>query len=168
LRAFVWISKRHPELRLLLVGDGPLRAQNEALARALSVDDSVEFLGWRGRAEVRRLLRNCHVFVLPSRSEPFGIVVAEALACRRPVVASAVGGIQEIIENGRCGVLVEPDDPERLAKAILRVLEDDVLRERIAEAGLERAVDQFSCKRTGGRYERLYSTLLADGSLAAK
>lgn len=160
LRAFVRISKRHTNLRLLLVGDGPLRHQNEALAHALSIANSVEFLGWRSRAEVGRLLRNCLVFVLPSRSEPFGIVVVEALACRRPVVASSVGGIQEIIDNERSGIIVEPDRPEQLAEAVLRVLEDATLRERIANAGLRRVEEHFSCERTGSRYEGLYSTLL--------
>jgi glycosyltransferase involved in cell wall biosynthesis len=161
LRAFSKISKRHTDLRLLLVGDGPLRSQNEALAHALSVANSVDFLGSRSRAEVGRLLRNCLLFVLPSRSEPFGIAVAEALACGRPVVASSVGGIQEIIENERSGILVEPDRPEQLADAVLRVLEDVVLRERIANAGLRRVKDDFSSHRTGSRYEGLYSTLLA-------
>jgi glycosyltransferase involved in cell wall biosynthesis len=98
--------------------------------------------------------------VLPSRSEPFGIVVVEALACRRPVVASSVGGIQEIIDNERSGIIVEPDRPEQLAEAVLRVLEDATLRERIANAGLRRVEEHFSCERTGSRYEGLYSTLL--------
>ena len=109
-------------VRLVLVGDGPLRPQHEAQARALALGGRVEFLGERGRAEVARLLHGCSIFVLPSRSEPFGLVVTEALACRKAVVASAVGGIPEIIEDGRSGVLVEPDNPPALARALARML----------------------------------------------
>jgi hypothetical protein len=99
--------------------------------------------------------------VLPSRSEPFGMVVTEALACRKAVVASAVGGIPEIIEDGRSGVLVEPDDPGALARALTRMLNDHALRERLAAAGYERVLERFACERMGAEYERLYATLLA-------
>jgi glycosyltransferase involved in cell wall biosynthesis len=161
LRAFARIAPEQPRLRLLLVGDGPLRAQLEALARELHLDDRVEFLGMRGRAEVARLLRGCRIFVLPSRAEPFGMVVAEALASRRPVVATSVGGIAEIIEDGRSGLLVPPDDPEALARALTRVLGDDALGAALAECGYARAIANFGCESMGRRYEQLYADLLA-------
>jgi glycosyltransferase involved in cell wall biosynthesis len=164
LKAFARLTGGPRDLRLLLVGDGPLRLQLEALAQSLSLDDRVTFLGSRERAEVARLLQDCTVFVLPSRSEPFGIVVAEALACRKPVVASAVGGIPEIIESGRTGVLVEPDDPDALAGALARVLGSEALRESIAEAGHQRVRDQFGCDAMSARYGRVYAALLAGGA----
>jgi glycosyltransferase involved in cell wall biosynthesis len=161
LRAFAQVSETHRVLRLLLVGDGPLRRQHEELARSLSLQDRVEFLGWRGRAEVARLLQDCEIFVLPSRSEPFGLVVAEALACGKAVVASAVGGIPEIIEDGRSGVLVEPDQPAALARELLALLADDSLRESLGQAGYERVTQLFSCEAMSARYEGLYSSLLS-------
>jgi glycosyltransferase involved in cell wall biosynthesis len=161
LAAFAEIGDAHRSVRLVLVGDGPLRPQHEAQARALALEDRVEFLGERGRAEVARLLHGCSIFVLPSRSEPFGVVVTEALACRKAVVASAVGGIPEIIEDGRSGVLVEPDNPGALARALIRMLDDRALRERLAEAGYERVRERFVCDRMSARYEHLYSGLLA-------
>jgi len=164
LKAFARLSGGPRGLRLLLVGDGPLRQQLEALARSLAVNDRVAFLGSRERAEVARLLQDCTLFVLPSRSEPFGIVVAEALACRKPVVASAVGGIPEIIESGRTGVLVEPDDPDALAEALAHVLESETLRESIAEAGHRRVRDQFGCDAMSASYGRVYAALLAGGA----
>lgn len=160
LTAFAEIGDAHRGVRLLLVGDGPLRRQHEAQARALALDGRVEFLGERGRAEVARLLHGCSIFVLPSRSEPFGMVVIEALACRKAVVASAVGGIPEIIEDGRSGVLVEPDNPGALARALTRMLDDHALRERLADAGYERVQERFGCERMGAEYERLYAALL--------
>jgi glycosyltransferase involved in cell wall biosynthesis len=161
LAAFAEIGDAHRGVRLLLVGDGPLRAQHEAQARALALNGRVEFMGERGRAEVARLLHGCSIFVLPSRSEPFGVVVTEALACRKAVVATAVGGIPEIIEDGRSGVLVEPDNPGALARALTRMLDDHALRERLADAGYERVLEHFACNRMGAGYERLYSALLA-------
>jgi glycosyltransferase involved in cell wall biosynthesis len=160
LTAFAEIGDAHRGVRLLLVGDGPLRLQHEAQARALALDGRVEFLGERDRAEVARLLHGCSIFVLPSRSEPFGMVVTEALACRKAVVASAVGGIPEIIEDGRSGVLVEPDNPRALARALTRILDDHALRERLADAGYERVQERFACERMGAEYQRLYSALL--------
>ena len=165
LRAFARISETHRVVRLLLVGDGPLRRQHEELARSLSLQDRVEFLGWRSRAEVSRLLRDCEIFVLPSRSEPFGVVVAEALACQKAVVASAVGGIPEIVENGRTGVLVEPDHPAALARELLTLLEDGSLRKSLGHAGYQRVVECFSRETMSARYESLYSAL-ASGSRA--
>jgi glycosyltransferase involved in cell wall biosynthesis len=160
LEAFAEIGDAHRGVRLLLVGDGPLRAQLEAQARALALGRRVEFLGQRDRAEVARLLHGCSIFVLPSRSEPFGMVVTEALACHKPVVASAVGGIPEIIEDGRSGVLVEPDNPRALARALARILDDHGLRERLGKAGYERVRQRFDCERMAAEYEHLFSTLL--------
>jgi L-malate glycosyltransferase len=160
LRAFARISEATRCLRLVLVGDGPLRREHEELAHSLALDGRVQFLGWRARPEVARLLWDCDLFVLPSRSEPFGIVVAEALACRKAVVASSVGGIPEIIEDGVSGVLVKPDDPAALAQAVLALLEDRPRREALARAGYERALERFTCEATGTRYQQMYSTLV--------
>jgi glycosyltransferase involved in cell wall biosynthesis len=159
LRAFVAIRRHHPAIRLRLVGDGPMRRALEQLARDLSIAHKVDFLGARGRAEVAKELEGCAVFVLPSRAEPFGIVVVEALVRRRPVVASAAGGIPEIIEDGHSGILVTPDDPNALAAALLRVLGDKALSESIARQGEVRARAMFGKTMMGSRYEGLYESL---------
>jgi len=162
LKAFAQVVRTQPSLRLLLVGDGPLRQQHEDLARSLSLEQRVDFLGWRGRPEIARLLRDCALFVLPSRSEPFGMVVAEALASHKAVVASAVGGISEIIESGRNGLLVQPDDPDALARALVTVLEDGALRESMAAAGYGRVREHFGCEEMSARYGRVYEAVLND------
>jgi glycosyltransferase involved in cell wall biosynthesis len=160
LHAFARIAPKRPELRLQLAGDGPLRGPLEDLARKLSLEGRVEFLGWRGRAEVAQLLRRCRAFVLPSRSEPFGMVVAEALVSGCPVVASAVGGIAEIVEDGKSGLLVPPEDPDALARALERVLDDDAFASSIAATGQARALARFGCDQMGANYVRLYADLL--------
>jgi glycosyltransferase involved in cell wall biosynthesis len=165
LNAFARIAEAYRPLRLVLVGDGPLRHHHEELARSLRLHERVAFLGGRGRAEVARLLRECEIFVLPSRSEPFGVVIAEALACQKAVVASAVGGIPEIIEDGRTGILVEPDRPAALAGAVLALLQDVPRRESLAQAGYRRVVEHFSCEKMGAGYESLYAALV-DGHRA--
>ena len=159
LKAFVPVSRADPHTRLLLIGDGPLREELQEQARRLALGDRVVFMGRRGRAEVAQLLRRCRVFVLPSRSEPFGIAVVEALLCRRPVVASAVGGIAEIIEDQRSGLLVRAEDDRALAHALLRLLEDEALGRVLAENGYRSARERFTPELMGSRYERLFLAL---------
>jgi glycosyltransferase involved in cell wall biosynthesis len=164
LRAFQSVRKSHSDLHLILIGDGPLRSRLEALAAGLSLGNAVRFLGWQGRSEVRVLLHQCRLFVLPSRSEPFGIAVIEALACAKAVVASRVGGISEIIEHGQSGWLVPPDDSEALAAAMERLLEDTALAARLGEEGRTRVLERFTCARNASEYEALFSTLCAKRS----
>jgi glycosyltransferase involved in cell wall biosynthesis len=109
-------------------------------------------------------LRGCKVFVLPSRFETFGIVVLEAMGCEKPVVATTAGGIPEIIENGRNGILVEPDNPKALAEALVNLLNNESLRGKTAKNGYATAREQFSFERTAEKYE----LVLADISRTAK
>jgi glycosyltransferase involved in cell wall biosynthesis len=147
-------------LKLVLVGDGPLRQQLQMLAASLGIKDKVEFLGQRGRADVVELLRGCEVFVLPSRSEPFGIAIIEALACGKPVVATSVGGIPEIIENRKNGILVEPNNPNALAEGLLTVLKSQALQRVITSNGYLTVQERFRCENTGSSYEAIFGDLL--------
>jgi glycosyltransferase involved in cell wall biosynthesis len=101
IRAAKPLLETDESMRLLLAGDGPLREEMETLADSLGIRDEVQFLGTKSRSEVVRLLHECDVLVVPSRAESFGLVVIEALACKKPVVAAAVGGIPEIVEHER-------------------------------------------------------------------
>ncbi len=107
---------------LTIVGDGPLRTALEHLAAQLEVDARVLFLGVQGREEVARLMREARVLVIPSASEGYGMVAAEALACGTPVVASDVGGLPRIVTSAEAGALVAPGDSEALRDAIECVL----------------------------------------------
>jgi D-inositol-3-phosphate glycosyltransferase len=122
--------------RLVIAGDGPLRDLLVLQASALGVAGDVEFLGAVKADRLAGLMAAADVFVLPSREEPLGVVLLEAMACGTPVVASRVGGIPEIVREG-CGVLVEPDDAIALSDGIGRVLADG--KDRYAEACLEAA-----------------------------
>lgn len=160
IRAFASLRDKDEMLKLIIVGDGPLRKQYEELSKSLALQDRIEFAGSKGPAEVSMLINGCEIFVLPSRSEPFGIVIIEAMACERPVVATAVGGIPEIIENGRSGILVEPDNPEALAHALLTLLKNYKLQRTLGKNGYTRVVECFRYEDTGAKYKSLFSDLL--------
>ncbi len=163
LRAFNALDRTHEKVELWLVGDGPLREDLDRLARTLHVDHRVRFLGSRSREEIKRYMKECLFFVLPSRAEPFGIVILEALASRKAVVTTFVGGIPEIIRDGVTGLLVEPDNPDALAAAMRVLLRDEALRERLANSGYESVKQRFEWDVAGARYESAFRTLLGTG-----
>jgi glycosyltransferase involved in cell wall biosynthesis len=159
LQAFSLMQKVAPLLTLVLVGDGHLRSDLETLAKTLEISSKVKFLGRKGRPEVAKLILHCEIFVLPSRAEPFGIVLIEAMACRKPVVATMVGGIPEIVENGKNGILVEPDNPKALAEALIAMLQDQDLRSSLATNGYFTVQRSFSSEATGSAYETLFADI---------
>jgi glycosyltransferase involved in cell wall biosynthesis len=126
----------------------------------LGITDQTRFLGTRGAAEIVRLLHRCETLVLPSRMEPFGIALIEAMACRAPVVATAVGGIPEIIEPEVSGILVEPENPPALTEGLRRMLTDRELRTRLADNGYARVMQRFCFTHTGETYEAAFASLL--------
>jgi glycosyltransferase involved in cell wall biosynthesis len=123
---------------LTLVGDGPLRASLANLAAELGIADRVRFLGVQTRREVADLMARAVALVLPSLSEGWGVVVAEALACGTPVVASRVGGVPEILGSEDGGILVPPGDPDALAEALGRIASWRPDRGRVAAASRSR------------------------------
>jgi glycogen synthase len=113
-----------------------------------------------GRAETIALYSGAAVSVTPSVYEPFGIVVVEAMACGSPVVASSVGGIREIVQNGRSGILVRPADPSSLAEAVNRLLGDRALRMRLASNARKRVLEHFTWESAARRTLEIYKSLL--------
>jgi len=137
IEAFARVARRRPDAVLVLIGDGPQRGELEALAHARGVAGRVRFAGHRD--DVPRWLGHARVFALSSPNESFAIAALEAMACRVPVAAFSVGGLQEIVRDGREGLLAPPGDVDALATAIERLLADDGLRERLASGALARA-----------------------------
>jgi len=160
LRAFQKVHQLEPAVKLVLVGAGPLRETLEDLATSFGICEQVEFLGRMEHGDAMKLLSGCDVFVLPSRFETFGIVILEAWACRKPVVATTAGGIPEVIEHRENGTLVPPDDPHALAQALLTLLQDQQLKFAIAHNGYARLVERFLSDHTGAKYETVFTDLL--------
>jgi glycosyltransferase involved in cell wall biosynthesis len=143
---------RVPDVELVLAGDGDERDALEAKARGLGLDGRVSFLGPLPREEVLDLFRRADAVCLSSIWENFPHTLVEALAVGTPVIATRVGGVPEIVEDGQNGLLVEPDDPEALAAAIRRFTGDGDLRSRLAAAARPSA-ERFSSGRVYGELE---------------
>jgi L-malate glycosyltransferase len=163
LRASKPLLTNDETLNLILVGDGPQLGELESLATSLGIRNQIHFVGRKHQTEVATLLHDCEVFVVPSRAESFSIVVIEAMCCRKPVVATAVGGIPEIIEHEVSGILVEPGNPQALAAGMLRVLTNMELKRTLVENGYSRAMEYFCFTRTGAKYETAFASLLHAG-----
>ncbi len=142
---------------LLVAGTGPFRSAYEAEVRRLGVSDVVRFLGFR--SDPARLFAVSDVVVLPSVAEGFGLALAEAMALERAVVATRVGGIPEIVEDGVSGVLVPAASPEDLGDAILALLKDPERRRELGLAGRARVEQHFRFETMMRRYEGLYDDL---------
>lgn len=152
--AFGEIVSRYPEALLHVVGVGPLEAELKGLADRLGISGHVLFHGVR--RDIPRFLETIDLLVVPSLLEPFGIVCLEAMAAGVPVVASKVEGIQEIIEDGKTGILVPPGNAPFLARTILRLLEDPHLRAEIRYNGLKVVEERFEIGRIVSEYQTLY------------
>jgi len=122
LRAAALLAREGLEFELALLGDGAERAELEQLAHALELDDHVRFEGWQSGAEVHAHILRARALVLASFSEGLPVVIMEALALRRPVIATRVGGIDELVVPGECGWLVAPGAVRELAAAMREAL----------------------------------------------
>ena len=139
IRAYPQVKKAVPSSRLLVVGEGYMRSELEALAWQLHVGDSTTFAGFIDDVELVRVLKSSDVVAVPSRFEPFGIIALEAMAAGAPVVVSKVGGLAEIVEDSVDGLEVDPESPGSIAEAAVRILSDQGLASRLAEKGREKA-----------------------------
>lgn len=161
LHALVDVVRRQPTVRLLLAGDGPERQALMRLAAELGITAYVDWLGHLSQTELEQRLASAWVQVAPARwAEPFGNVVVEAMLRGTAVVATASGGIPEIVQDGLSGLLVPPGSATALSQALLRLLEDRALAERMGQAGREQALLHFSEDRYIDRIEELYQTMI--------
>lgn len=145
--------QRKVKARLLILGDGPLREQLKEQARSLGLAEWVRFPGFQSNPYP--FFKRANVFILSSRYEGFGIVVLEALACGTPVVATDCHwGPREILKGGDCGLLVPIADADKMADAIVRILTDSALADRLRSAGIQRAND-FGVDRVLARFKSL-------------
>ena len=157
------LAQSCPELRYRIVGDGSRRHELEALARIKGVDRIVEFAGHRD--DVPAVLAASDLFVLPSRSEAFPNGVIEAMAAGLPGVASAVGGLRDLIDPGRTGILVPAEDPQLLAAALKGLYEDPERAWEIGAAARAEVLARYSFERMIGAFADLYRSELREHPL---
>jgi glycosyltransferase involved in cell wall biosynthesis len=161
LRAVAIAARRVPGLVVLIAGDGPQRNSLEALAAELGLGATVRFLGWRSDAV--ELLGTLDIFCMTSRWEGCPMVLLEAMAMERPVVATNIGGVREIVVDGDTGVLVEQDNPDHFADALVRLLEAEPERTRMGRSGRRHVEQHFNSRRMLEAYAGLYRSLVDRG-----
>lgn len=160
IAAFTRALARQPNLRLMLVGDGPLRGQIEALVVRSGVCGQVRFVGWTD--ELAPVYATMDICAMSSLNEGTPVAIIEAMAAGRAVVATSVGGVPDVIDDGITGRLVPPRDPDALATAILRLAADAAERARIGAAARRQVAARYSADRLVNDIERLYVAALAE------
>lgn len=161
LESAAWVRKALPNARFLILGDGPAKEELRELCRSLSIQDAVSFLGHQRDVAAFMALSNC--IVLPSVREGLPYVLLEALALARPVVATQVGGVPEVVQDGETGLLVPPRRPDRLAEAILYLLRNPAEAVRLGQRGRERVLREFTAEAMGYETAEVYREVLGGG-----
>ena len=161
LRALAIVRDTTPAARLVVAGDGPERHNLESLAGLLDIEDSVDWLGWVEPRDIPDVIDSATMLAVPSRTmEPFGIVAVEAMQMGRPVVCSDQGGLPEVVQHGTTGFVVPAGDATALANAILELLRNPPLAQRMGEAGILRARERFSIERCVDEHEALFREIV--------
>ena len=160
VEALARVRERHSAAHLVVLGEGPLRGELTSLAASRGLENGIRFPGRVG--DVAWWLRRAALVVHPARWEGFGLALLEAMLCERPIVATGVSSIPEIVLDGETGLLVSPDDPEALAEAIGVLLDDPARAAAMGAAGRMRALTEFSVARMAERTATVYEEALSN------
>lgn len=163
LSAIAFVKKTYPAVQALIGGTGELLSQYQKMASDLGIRDNVRFAGYIPHDSLQTYYSRSRMFVLPSSDptlEGFGMVTLEAMACGRPVITTPVSGVAHEIERSGAGVLVEPENPEMLAGAILDLMGDGKKANAMGQAGRELVVEKYSWERIAREIEGIYREIL--------
>ena len=152
ISSFVQLYEKYPDCRLIIAGNGSCRDDLQRRVANLDIADVVSFVGFIEQERKIEYFKMSSVFVLPSNYETFGMVVLEAMSYRVPVVASRIGGLQEVVKDGETGLLFEPGNQDELLKKMEELYSDEAKRKRLARAAYARLQDDFSVARMGDEY----------------
>ena len=158
IKAFTTVASAEPKARLVFAGDGPLKDELAALADDLGIKNKVAFLGFRD--DVNKIMQAFDIFVLSSLQEGISLSLLEAMASARPMIVTNVGGNPEVVVDGKTGFLVPPKDSQKLADAIIRLLKNPGLAQKMGEAARARVEERFTLDRMVTEYEGLYKRCL--------
>jgi glycosyltransferase involved in cell wall biosynthesis len=163
IRAMPLIARTHPNVRLLIAGDGMEREYLKSLINELGLNDRVILLGWIQNDVLADYYNASNVVVMPSLEEGFGIPAAEAMGCELPVVSSDAGGLVEIVQDGITGLVVAKADEKALAEAVVKLLDNPELAYKMGKAGRETAEKNFSWNKTAERFLELFQNYVESG-----
>jgi glycosyltransferase involved in cell wall biosynthesis len=159
IEAFARLAPTYPSLGLTIAGDGEARPELEALAARLGAVERIRFTGAMDRRDILDLMSGAGIVVVPSRIEPFGLVALEAAHMERPVIASNVDGLPEVVVDDRTGVLVPPEDAARLAEAVASLVDDPRRAQKLGQQARAHALESFDWKVFVGMYETLFERI---------
>jgi glycosyltransferase involved in cell wall biosynthesis len=159
IEAAASVIHKVPDTRFVIAGEGELRPSLERQIRERHLEKHVFLAGFR--PDVLSVHKAFDIFAMSSVTEGLGTSVLDAMACAKPVVASAAGGIPEVVEDGETGILVKPRDHEAMARALVALLSDDQARRTMGKAGLRRVREHFSVERMVGETLRVYRELVS-------
>jgi glycosyltransferase involved in cell wall biosynthesis len=166
LQAFKAMLSPFPDSVCVIVGDGPLRTELTRRAVELGIGDKVIFTG--KRSDLPQIYSTMDIFVLPSLKEGLPMVILEAMASRKPIIATNVGAVPRAVKNGREGILVNPGNVGELSEAIIALAKDGALSEKLAQNAYRKVVGQFSSETMCSRYVETYEEILQRKDKAAK
>ncbi len=162
------LRAEYPALRVTLIGDGPERAELQREAADLGLAEMIEFAGYRSQSEVAEALKDTDALVLPSFAEGVPVVLMEAMAAGRPVLATAVAGVAELVDTGKSGFLVPPGDAVQLAEAIRALLADPERRAEMGRAGRAKVAEDFDIAKEAGWLGQLFAAYAAGRAAPGK
>ncbi|MEW5924930.1 MAG: glycosyltransferase, partial [Candidatus Zixiibacteriota bacterium] len=156
LKAIKIVSEKRPNVKLGIYGSGPEKVHFESLIKELGLEGRAKIHKPVDQRDLRQVYNKAALVVLNSVDEGFGLALTEAMLCETAVIGTRSGGIIDIIDDEKTGLLVEPDNIEALAGAILRLLQDSTLRQRLGEAGYEKARECFSSEASAARFAAIF------------
>lgn len=161
LKGFAQVHQHFPQTSLRIAGEGPQRGELEDLAKKLGVSEQIQWLGQIPNAAVASFYQSVDIVVIPSRQESFGVTAVEGAACARPVIASRVGGLTEVIIEGETGLLFSPENISELVEAMECLIKDSSLRVKLGRQGRVNVLKNYDWQQNVTQMEVVYKGLLA-------
>jgi len=158
IEAFPLVLVQFPMAKLLIVGEGEDKSLSQRRVQSLGIESNVQFLPWVD--DITEIMAAFDIFVLPSKAEGMPWAVLEAMACAKPVIATAVGGIPEAVENGKTGILLPDSKPESIAQAVCSLLENPEKALNMGQLGRRRIEENFTADHEVREIEELYDSLI--------
>jgi glycosyltransferase involved in cell wall biosynthesis len=161
IKALKLVVRKYKNVELRLAGDGPFLKELKKIVMAEGLKEYVEFIGKISYRNMMQEFFNSDIVIFPStHPEPFGRIPIEAMVCEKPVIASKIGGIPEVVEDGISGLLVPPSDAEELSEAIVKLIENEELREKMGIEGRRIAREKFNIENIAKQHVELYQKVI--------